>query len=333
MNPELQRLIDRHLLWVVDPAQAKTGSSKNADSSSNGAGGVTDGQAVSFGAQCIDSVLPGQGLLTGSIHEWFFDLDSTSSKVLEKDERAGNNTVFKKRWYSPFLVPCSLLSNISRTHLATRKAIVWIGRNVWPNPDFLRRTLCASGLELVHSGLAETRTRPIFVDLYKTEDRLWTAVEVLRSRVAQAVICDARGFNLRALRQLQIAAREGGGLGLLFRPPWEINRAGFCATSWLLSPCLPQPFIEKSELDVLPVNNMELFNSGMFGMWRLELLRARGVQTPRAWQLSVKLADYGQKYTLSLSADDIRRSVIDAGTPNTEELCSEKIRARAQVRS
>ena len=57
------------------------------------------------------------------------------------------------------------------------------------------------------------------------DDMLWAAEQALRSGTCGAVLMWVQNIKDRQLHRLQLAAKEGGSLGLLFRPSWSAEQA------------------------------------------------------------------------------------------------------------
>ncbi len=114
--------------------------------------------------------------------------------------------------------PLGLLGALSRRLSGGRT--VWIGRDCW-----------------VHANPARTPLgRWVFVDPGSDAERLWAIDQALRCPGVACVIADGRGIDMAGSRRLQLAARAGGTLGLLARPPDEVRTLSAARTRWRVGP-------------------------------------------------------------------------------------------------
>ncbi|MEC9372403.1 MAG: hypothetical protein VYC34_01100, partial [Planctomycetota bacterium] len=74
----------------------------------------------------------------------------------------------------------------------------------------------------------------IFVDAATDAERVWAADMALRCRAAGVVVMDATRLDMAASRRLLLAAQCGGAIGLLARPPDEMNRLSAARTRWVV---------------------------------------------------------------------------------------------------
>jgi protein ImuA len=147
--------------------------------------------AVGFGIASLDQVLAG-GLARGTLHE------IGPAAPLHGGAAAG------------FVM--------ALTALAVR-ALHGPGQALWIQPDFAATEAGAPygpGLELM--GLPMGRLAILRVP--RPRDTLWAMEEALKCRAVAAVVAElaSREADLTATRRLAIAAREGGGLGLILHP-------------------------------------------------------------------------------------------------------------------
>lgn len=200
----------------------------------------TGGRVLPLGVAAIDAALGG-GLALGSLHECApatpLDLGATIGFALTLAARAGRP-----------------------------KHALWI------QPDFAGQEsgapygpgLTALGLPM-HRLLVLRVARPV--------DALWAMEEGLKSRVLSAVLAeltdDGAVADLTATRRLVLAAREGGGLGLLMRHRISPEPSA-AATRWEIAaaPSLPDALggLGRTAFALSLVKNRR----GPFGRWTIE---------------------------------------------------------------
>ena len=211
-----------------------------------------------LGLPAIDNALPHQGLKFGALHELTLE-DSLSKKS-------------SYTWHPPLLFVAHILKNaaqnLSATHRAEKQFLVWVGRKSWPTPSVLEKYLGGLGLNW--------RTHCLFIDPPDKNKRLLSIAQALRAKSVLGVIADGHGINFTTSRRLHLAAKNGNSLGLILRPPWEINNTSAAYTKWHLTP--------RPSLSDAP-NGIAANESPA---WNLELLRARGQGMPLRWELRLK---------------------------------------------
>jgi protein ImuA len=146
------------------------------------------GRPVSFGVASLDRALAG-GLAGGALHE------IGPAAPLQGGAAAG--------------FAMALATRALRRH----------GQAVWIQPDFNiseAGALYGPGLDLM--GLPMGRL--VILRVPRPRDALWAMEEALKCPAAGAVVAELAGeeADLTATRRLALAAREGGGLGLILHP-------------------------------------------------------------------------------------------------------------------
>ncbi|NNF65999.1 MAG: translesion DNA synthesis-associated protein ImuA [Gammaproteobacteria bacterium] len=145
-------------------------------------------KAVATGHAQLDACLPGGG----------WPADSLSEVLLERRGRG------ELRLLMPTLV------RLSNQHDA--RCLVWIAPPWVPYAP----ALAAAGIDL---------TRMLIVRPEAEEEIMWATEQSLRSGSCAAVLSWSACTNTASLRRLQLAANEGGTLGLLFRPATTMANA------------------------------------------------------------------------------------------------------------
>lgn len=168
-------------------------------------------------------------LSPGALHEWF-----ASGSADRRDRR---------QWSVPLTAVIGVALGVVDAH--SKRVCVWIGRRCWPYPPAIGKV---SPALLSHC---------LFVDPTGHEDRVWATELALRSDDVALVVADASRLNLNESRRLQLAAEAGGALGMLLRPPWEMNEFSVARTRWRVSPAVS---IDADQ------------------QWKVELLRCKGLR-------------------------------------------------------
>lgn len=166
--------------------------------------------------------------------------------------RAVHELLFDARANHPLpLFPA--LSFVGRAEGADSKAggraVVWIE----PDRLFYPPALCSHSLYLQQKQFYLLRPRPA--------DVVWTAVECLRCPGVAAVIARVPQRLTRVeARRLQLAAEQGGGLGILVRPKPSPGMTDIYSakTRWLISPSPGERTVQR---------------------WRVEMIHGHGWQT------------------------------------------------------
>ena len=114
------------------------------------------------------------------------------------------------------------------------RAIVWVGRRVWPYPRGLLPPAPAPGRSAPGSspGGSILLQHSVFLDCPEGSTRLWAMDLALRNPSVALVAADGSGLSMAATRRLQLAAEAGGSIVLLARPPGERARRSAATTRW-----------------------------------------------------------------------------------------------------
>ena len=155
-----------------------------------------------------------------------------------------------------------------------------------------RRVVWVDPLRTFYPPAAQTPLRKLCVVRPRREDTVWTAIECLRCRQIGAVVAPILSGPTRVeVRRLQLAAEQGGGIGLIFRP--NSVSAGVhiyaAATRWLVSPAPGERTIQR---------------------WRIELIHGHGGHTGQSFILEKNRATGQANFVLvpSALADHAKRA-------------------------
>ncbi|MBW3566979.1 MAG: translesion DNA synthesis-associated protein ImuA [Proteobacteria bacterium] len=139
---------------------------------------VSGNEIISTGFNKLDEVLPGGGWPLGCLTE-----------ILSRRSGSGELTL---------LLPA--MAQLSRQN----RWVSWIAPPHIPYAP----TLAAAGIRL---------SRMLVIRPRRIPDLLWSAEQALRHGNRSAVLIWLEACNVRTLRRLQLAASEGGSLGVIFR--------------------------------------------------------------------------------------------------------------------
>ncbi len=200
----------------------------------------TGARVLPLGAEVIDAALGG-GLALGCLHEF------APAAPLHLGAAAGFAFTLAARAGMP-------------------KPTLWI------QPDFAGHEagmLYGPGL----TALGLPMQRLLFLRVARPVDVLWAMEESLKSRVLSAVIAEltdnGAAADLTATRRLALAARDGGGLGLLLRHRLSPEPSA-AATRWAIAaaPSIPDSFggLGRTAFTLSLVKNRR----GPLGRWTME---------------------------------------------------------------
>lgn len=229
--------------------------------------GRGDAGVLPTGAALLDAALPGGGLARGALHELI------AAPVLDARGRP-----------FPGAPSEAAVAGLCAAFLARAAGpVLWCR----PGPQLYAPGLAGLGLDL--RDLVVVRGRG-------DVDLLWAMEEALRSGAVRAVAGEVREPEPLALRRLQLAAEDGGGLALLLRPAGAKKIGGPAATRWRISP--------------LPGVGDAVGGCGV-PRWRAELTRVRGGR-PGTWAVS---CDEGALDALPLASPDTEDPSEDQEPP------------------
>jgi protein ImuA len=159
--------------------------------------------AIGLGIAALDQALAG-GLACGALHE------IGPVAALQGGAAAG------------FAMALAALALTART-------LHGYGQVLWIQPDFAAAeagALYGPGLELMGLPLGCLAV----LRVPRPRDALWAMEEALKCRAAAAVVAElaSRETDLTATRRLALAAREGGGLGLILHPDAAPDSEALC---------------------------------------------------------------------------------------------------------
>ena len=245
-NESLQLLLQSGSLWLGEKTTAGEGLNQNSLAHT----------AAPFLIPQIDLALDG-GLSFGQIHEW-------RSNFFEK-------TAQVKTLIPPHLILCSVFRNILKHGEASnnKKAIIWIGKECWPSVHLLNQ-LCQN-LDW------DWQKQVLLIDPQSKQERLSAFRSCLGSKGVLATIGDASSFNLIATRQLQFAARSGGGIGILLRREKTTGLPAY--TKWSVEP-------SQSTQPSSALKGVRALSSIV--SWNLSLLKAPGLATIQTWEIELE---------------------------------------------
>jgi protein ImuA len=124
------------------------------------------------------------------------------------------------------------------------KAALNFGRIVWCDFDRQFNPAAAAGLGLPTDRLLVLRP-------HRKADELWAIAETLRCKGVGACVAPAARLTRVQVRQLQLAAERGGGIGILLRPAAAISWPYAAATRWLVKPHPGERSIQRCSVELI----------------------------------------------------------------------------------
>lgn len=150
------------------------------------------------GLDMLDKAAPNGAFQSGAVHELLWPRQSTS--------------------------PQSLAVLLARAAQEVGGAIAWHD----PERELYLPALSAAGINLRHL---------ILLRCAKRADQLWALAECLRCRGIGATVACVQHLSQIEARRLQLAAEQGGGVGMFMRPCIPGKSVPYAAaTRWLIAP-------------------------------------------------------------------------------------------------
>jgi len=150
------------------------------------------------GLDSLDEIAPGGAFQNGAVHELL--------------------------WTRKFTYPTSIALLLAKAAQKRGGAIAWND----PARELHLPALSAAGIDLRHLILLRCANR---------NDQLWAIAECLRCRGMSATVTLIERLSQIEARRLQLAAEQGGGVGLFMRPYASgISNYYAAATRWLIQP-------------------------------------------------------------------------------------------------
>ena len=114
---------------------------------------------------------------------------------------------------------------------------------IWSDPldDLYPPALVARGLDL----------KRLFLLRVKVVDQTWAVAECLRCKGVGAVVAAIPTLTRLEARRLQLAAEQGGGVGILLRPTGRGSDIYAAATRWLVRPAPGERTIQRWTVQLL----------------------------------------------------------------------------------
>lgn len=200
--------------------------------------GPASEEVISSGCRGLDRLLPGGGFPPGALVEWLADEEGAGAGVL------------------------SLLA--ARQASIDGKAVVVLDR---PRA-FYPPAAAALGVDLESVLIVRARS---------PGEELWALDQILRCPAVGAAWGKLPSLDARWFRRLQLAAEEGGALGLLLRPASVRGRPSWAWAQFAVAPLACKPLDRKPSDKRSGPDRAALSSRLAEGRrWRLEMVRCRG---------------------------------------------------------
>lgn len=179
----------------------------------------------------IDELLNGRGLAMGAIHEVLSDEKGSEAFFQNGPEGASH-----KRLLTPFR-PLFFSMVLARSALGRgHGAVVWFD----PAGEIYPPALAAGGIDPARLILLRCREA----------EQIWAMAECLRCRGISAVVGAVQRLTDIEARRLQLAAKKGGGVGILLRHDRSAGHYA-AATRWLVSPAKGERTVQRWMIQLL----------------------------------------------------------------------------------
>lgn len=187
-------------------------------------------RAFTTGLPSLDALLPGGCFARGAVHELLFDpVDGEpkfvaalmAQKASDLDQARRHEAVSEIRSAASCVLP-----------------IIWSD----PRQDIYPPALAAMGFDLARIYLLRTTSE---------SDDAWAVTECLRCRGVGAVIASPRRLSRIVARRLQLAAEQGGAVGILLRSTDRGDQIYAAATRWKVSPYPGERTVQRWTIQLL----------------------------------------------------------------------------------
>jgi len=192
-------------------------------------------RAFSSGLPELDALAPGGGFARGAVHELLTDPADGKALFFAMLLAAGAAGSFALTGAAP--APASPQDPASSSGV-----IVWCdgGHEIYP-PALAAYGFPLDRLLLLRPGAPDPADR----------DLIWAVTESLRCQGVAAVVAPLQKLSRIAARRLQLAAEQGGGVGLLLRPAGRASAIHAAATRWLVRPRPGSPTAQRWTIQLL----------------------------------------------------------------------------------
>lgn len=169
------------------------------------------------GLEAIDALAPQQSLARGAIHELLFDAKREEPKFV-----------------------AAMLAHAASTLEAKSNAasVIWCD----PRGEIYPPALASLGFDLSKTFLLRPSNEI---------DEAWAVTECLRCRGVGAVIASPTHLSRIVARRLQLAAEQGGTVGILLRPRGRGDSIYAAATRWLVAPYPGERTVQRWTIQLL----------------------------------------------------------------------------------
>ena len=173
--------------------------------------GNSSGRSFRTGLEALDALAPGGAFARGAVHELLAD-------------RKEGTPLFAAMLLASASAPLAA-SRISERPLIREAAsgvIIWCD----PHHELYPPALTPHGIDL----------KRLYLLRAKPADLTWAITECLRCKGVGAVVAPVQKLSRLEARRLQLAAEQGGGMGILLRPTGPGSEIYAAATRWLVRP-------------------------------------------------------------------------------------------------
>ncbi|NMC62417.1 MAG: hypothetical protein GYA55_04545 [SAR324 cluster bacterium] len=214
-------------------------------------------KAISFGLPQIDNSLVHGGLALGALHE--FCCEDTNTPLC--------------------LLSAITARAIKESPKKEAKYIIWIGKDCWPSPLFLRSLVN-------HEEFKYFLKHALFIDLHNDEKILWSIETALRCPAVLIVVAHLYKISFSISRRLSQAAKSTNALGLFVIDKKFSHAPSSALSRWQI---VPSP------------------SASPYPRFELSLLKQKG-GFPNLAPLLIEFVEDGKGVSLSIPSDVVDSS-------------------------
>ncbi len=202
-------------------------------------------EVISFGVKEIDQELfkgpNGDGLISGALHEWFYDPGKGYPPHTILTYLAAQSLKDSFLKLSPADQSLAQSGKFKRFRFA-----LWVGKESWPSAYVLREATLVPGIREI-----SLLSHCLFTNPPDQKLKLWSVISALRSKCVSCVVVELNNLKLADTKRLSLAAEKSKATVFLIRNIKERTSISSAATRWFVSASRNSDQNPKFELTLL----------------------------------------------------------------------------------